>query len=260
MVVNLFFFLFYYSESSNSFTIYEYIKAELAPITNNQGIEMKLVLAIPHSVRELNEDLWVGSVGIDADRWTDWFTDRVCSTNIDSVVSVIGDVSRYDCDLERLLNDPMEAQGQGILYTRTHFAHRELTEAQITYFMSKWTAYRENLVQELTEGSLLIDCHSFPSDLSDVDICIGYNGDVSQPSADMIDLIKNHFEILGYKVGVNDPYSNSITPKTEVGYKSVMIELNKRIYMDEKTLQESEFSYKVHNALNSLYLKLIEFA
>ena len=35
---------------------------------------------------------------------------------------------------------------------------------------------------------------------------------------------------------MNKPYSNSITPPKEFHYKSIMIEVNKRIYMNEKTL------------------------
>lgn len=35
---------------------------------------------------------------------------------------------------------------------------------------------------------------------------------------------------------MNTPYSNSITPKTNFEYKSVMIEVNKRVYMNEKNV------------------------
>ena len=35
----------------------------------------------------------------------------------------------------------------------------------------------ETLIMLLTPDCLLIDCHSFPSDLYDCDICIGHNSD-----------------------------------------------------------------------------------
>lgn len=219
---------------------------------------MNIVLAIPHSTREVKTK-WQGNIEADADKWTDWHTDRVFGSKLPSVSQVIGKVSRFDCDLERLENDPLESKGQGILYSISESgATRELTEAQKEELLSEYHNYRKELSEALTEGDLLIDCHSFPSELSDIDICIGFNDDWSKPSDEVIELIKNHFLEQGYSVGVNDPYSNSITPKTNFNYSSVMIELNKKIYFNEKTLQEFSFSYKVHNSLNYLYKKILK--
>jgi hypothetical protein len=67
----------------------------------------------------------------------------------------------------------------------------------------------------LCPDALLLDCHSFPSELSDVDICIGFNEDWSKPNKDTIELAVNLFEDCGYKVGINEPYSNSETPEKE---------------------------------------------
>lgn len=217
---------------------------------------MNIVLAIPHSVREVKTQ-WIGNIDQDADRWTDWHTDRVFGSKLPFVSQVVGNVSRFDCDLERLENDPLEKEGQGILYTSSESgATREITETQKEELLSEYHSYRKSLSEALTEGDLLIDCHSFPSDLSDKDICIGFNDDWSKPNEEVIETIKNHFLEQGYSVGINDPYSNSITPKTNFKYSSVMIELNKKIYFNEKTLQEFSFSYKVHNSLNRLYKKI----
>ena len=71
-------------------------------------------------------------------------------------------------------------------------------------------------------------CHSFPSHLSDVDICIGYNEDRSKPCKETIETAVNIFEDAGYKVGINHPYSNSETPDCPFHYKSMMIEVNKK--------------------------------
>lgn len=220
----------------------------------------KIVLAIPHSVGTFNESLWSdSSVRSDADRWTDWHTDKVFKSTNPKVASVIGKVSRFDCDLERLLDDPLEAVGQGIAYSKAESgATRKVTTELLNKALGHWYDYQTNLEHELDDNSLIIDCHSFPSDLSDVDICIGFNDDDTTPSKAVIELVKNHFEDLGYKVGVNNPYSNSIAPKSNVKYKSLMIELNKRIYLNEKTLQEKAYSYKVHNQINSLYTKLLK--
>ena len=220
----------------------------------------KIILAIPHSVGTFNESLWSDpSVRSDADRWTDWHTDKVFNSTKNQVTSVIGEVSRFDCDLERLLDDPLEAVGQGIIYSKAQSgATREVTTELLNSSLGHWYDYQTNLENEIEDNSLIIDCHSFPSDLADVDICIGFNDDDTTPSKEIIELVKKHFEDFGFKVGVNNPYSNSIAPKSNIKYKSLMIELNKRIYLNEKTLQEKSYSYKVHNHLNSLYDKLLK--
>lgn len=219
----------------------------------------KIVLAIPHSVGTFNESLWSNSsVRDDANRWTDWFTDKIFNSTNDKVVSVVGKVSRFDCDLERLLDDPLEAVGQGFVYAKAESgATREVTAELRSSALKEWNGYRQEIINEIKDDSLIIDCHSFPSDLSDVDICIGFNEDETKPSDAVIELIKEHFESNGYKVGINDPYGNSIAPSTDKPFKSVMIELNKKIYFNEKTLQEKAYSYKVHNVINSLYGKLV---
>ena len=68
-----------------------------------------------------------------------------------------------------------------------------------------------------------------------------------------IEYIKDLFSSHGYKVGINDPYSNSITPKSKFDYKSVMIEVNKRCYMDENTLALNADYYKIGNLIQKMY-------
>lgn len=220
----------------------------------------KIVLAIPHATRNFDLTLWddAARVSQDADRWTDWFTDQLFDWKHPHVVSVIGKVSRFDCDLERLEDDPLEAVGRGRFYTQSHSgARRSLSPEFIEFGLAQWTGYRNLLVDELRPGALLIDGHSFPSDVHPVDICIGFNSDWSSPSKPMLAMVIDHFEQHGFSVGVNQPFSNSITPDAGFDYKSMMIELNKRIYMDETTLRLSIGALTVKRCLKSLYRKLL---
>lgn len=66
-------------------------------------------------------------------------------------------------------------------------------------------------------------------------------------------MIIKHIQNGGYRVGVNNPYSNSIAPDCGIRYQSVMIELNKRIYMDENTLEMTEDAMKIRSVLTDLY-------
>jgi hypothetical protein len=73
--------------------------------------------------------------------------------------------------------------------------------------------------------------------MSDVDICIGFNEDWSKPHKATVELAVNLFEDNGYKVGINEPYSNSETPDCPFPYQSMMLEVNKRVYMEDGSLR-----------------------
>jgi N-formylglutamate amidohydrolase len=105
----------------------------------------------------------------------------------------------------------------------------------------------------------LLDCHSFPSELSDIDICIGYNEDWSKPNKKTIELAVNLFEDNGYKVGINEPYSNSETPDCPFEYQSMMLEVNKKVYMEPDSLRIKQPDSKksnVRNLINKLLSEL----
>jgi N-formylglutamate amidohydrolase len=114
--------------------------------------------------------------------------------------------------------------------------------------------------------TMLIDCHSFSSipnmlnrnPPSDIDICIGYNDDDTCPDKVVISNIVQHFKSQGYKVGINEPFSNSKTFAVPVKYHSVMIEINKRLYMNEETLEKSGNFACLHQIIESLYRKLLK--
>ena len=111
----------------------------------------------------------------------------------------------------------------------------------------------------LNEHSLLIDCHSFPSGLSDVDVCIGVSDDWSCPSEFLIELVMESFRQAGYKVALNTPFSNTIAPPMNFSYDSIMIELNKRIYLNEDSLELLDSARRLKNSLNTLYGVLLRY-
>lgn len=187
-----------------------------------------IVLNIPHNSNILPYNSWEGDIEKYINRWTDWHTKEIFSA--DGIPSVVAKFSRFYVDTERLINDPLESIGQGRFYTNFEECHRTISSEEREEMESYYQEHINTLRSTLHEGDLLIDCHSFPSDLSDVDVCIGYNEDWSKPEQEVIDVITNAFK--GYKIGINEPYSNSISPVCDFKYQSVMIELNKRIYSD----------------------------
>ena len=152
-------------------------------------------------------------------------------------------------------------------YNPLHYSRNKLL---LHYYLE----YQQRLARSLVDASfdctyyhsnsvLLIDCHSFssmPTALCDpgpqeqqVDICLGYNDDATCPPQELIDFVASYFENLGYRVGRNTPFSHSKTVECPVPYHSLMIEVNKRCYMNEQTLEKTEGFARLRQAIEGLY-------
>ena len=224
-----------------------------------------IILSIPHAgIKGLGHIKCDNKVNLISEvrRWTDWYTDLVFipEKKMDRVKHIMAEYSRYVVDVERLLNDPLAEEGKGIIYTKYDGQHRYVNKEERTKLMAYYYDYQDRLKSMLSEHSLLIGCHSFPSDMSDVDICIGYNEDWSKPTDFVIDLVVESFKQQGYKVGINTPYSNAIAPETGYTYNSIMIELNKRVYLNEQTLDFNDNAPKLREQLASLYSLLLRYS
>ncbi len=93
--------------------------------------------------------------------------------------------SRFFCDVERLENDPLEKIGQGIVYSSFEGIGRNITGTEIIY-RSYYLNHKAAVIKELTPSSILIECHSFPSNLSDEEVCISFNDDWSIPDKGLL--------------------------------------------------------------------------
>lgn len=204
----------------------------------------------------------------------DYYTDElfVPQKETEHIGTIVFPYCRLFCDVERLINDPLEKDGLGISYVRevptgryssTFRSFSSKEEAFIQY-----VDYHSAVTKKLFimgKNTLLIDCHSFSnipnllnSNPPDIDICIGYNDDATCPDNVVIGNIVHHFESLGYKVGINKPFSNSKTFSVPMKYHSVMIEVNKRLYMNEFTLEKTEGFYKLQQEIRALYNILLK--
>lgn len=237
-----------------------------------------IVLHIPHSSDNFDfagQNRYVEGWRRQAEPLIDWYTDELFNPAIsdERVIPVIFDTCRTLVDVERMCQDPLENKGLGItsyalLQTDGElYKVRESKEEDIRY-MKKYLDHQHRLAHLLVDhpNSLLIDCHSFSSrptilqpDVSrnqEVDICIGFNEDNTKPSDSIIALVADHFTGRGYRVSFNVPFSNSKTVETPARYTSIMIEINKAIYMDEDTLEKKASFEKVREDVTSLYGRL----
>lgn len=91
---------------------------------------------------------------------------------------------------------------------------------------------------------IIIDLHSFSNEMiyrlfgyeNLPDICIGVEEDYY--SEEIKNYLIEYFKRLGYSVEINYPYSGSIVPnkyygKKNTGIISIMIEVNKNIYLED---------------------------
>ncbi len=237
----------------------------------------RITLNIPHSsVDGLEETAWSSKEELVqcVNLLTDWYTNIIFSPERGrfepcAVQPFVFHKNRFVVDAERLINDPMESIGQGIVYTDFYGRiHRTVSDTEKNTLYALRAAYLAQIEQHILSNdragysNVLIDCHSFPSSRGNEDICIGYNEDGSKPTEEVLTMLLATFSDAGYTIGVNTPYSNSLQPIDDLSllqqpYCSFMIELNKKIYLNEsdKTLLPTAAS--IRELLCSIYGHLL---
>jgi N-formylglutamate deformylase len=197
---------------------------------------------------------------------TDWHTADLFAPSIDKLgQGVEFPVSRLLVDPERFADDEREcmaAVGMGVLYSKTSNG-KELRSIQFTdgecrdRLLSEFYFPHHMTLQKMVEdrlnstgSAMIVDCHSFPSvpllyelnqNLERPDICIGTD-DFHTPN-EISSRIKEKFVEKGYRVELNAPFSGAIVPENFYGVNpnvySVMIEVNRSLYMSEDTTEKS---------------------
>ncbi len=143
-------------------------------------------------------------------------------------------------------------------------------EYRLTQVHDAYHGYvRNRLDSYLSEVGLavLIDCHSMPSrqpgrhKLADIVL-----GDRFGSSCDyrLTSLAERTFRKLGYSVVRNAPYAGGYTTRCygrpKRGIHALQIEINRRLYMDEKTVTKQANFYRVQEDISVVADALIQFA
>ncbi len=225
----------------------------------------KLVLHIPHSSSEI--PLLDGYVSTQDEildeitKLTDWFTDDLFDSKVDD--KIVAPFSRIFCDVERFADDELEVMskfGMGVLYEKLDNGNqlRIVTPKLKSDVLSNyyWKHHQrlndavENHLEE-AESCLILDCHSFPSspltralvqEHKTPDFNIGTDS-YHTPSR-LIEASKEFFKSRGLSLGIDTPYSGSIVPmeyyQKDPRVSSIMLEVNRRLYLKENTSEKSE--------------------
>lgn len=204
---------------------------------------------------------------------TDWHTDELFY--VDGGINISADFSRIFCDVERFSDDEQEVMsksGMGFTYTKKddgselRYVSAELkSEILNCYYNPHHTRLTSAVERQLSlhDRALIIDCHSFSSkpfqrdlnqEIPRPDFCIGTD-DFHTPRRLRV-LAVLGLRMQGYTVKINDPYVGSIVPthyyKKDKRVMSIMIEVNRDLYLIPGTNQKSENYCKVKESITTM--------
>ena len=248
-----------------------------------------LVAHIPHSSTFIPPDVRASLKLTDAElqreilRLTDWYVDELfVSVRELGGVEVAFPVSRLVVDPERFENDAhevMASRGMGVIYTRTSDGgelraapSEEERRALLDRLYRPHHAALEQATENCLNGfgrCLILDCHSFTSsplpfeldqDPVRPDICLG-TGSFQTPPV-LTDSIEQFFRTLGWTVYRDTPYKGALVPMKFCGrdqrVSSIMIEVNRKLYMDEETGEKRMSFPEIQGAMNALLSQIVD--
>lgn len=235
-----------------------------------------IILHIPHSGYKIPYFFWKHTilsrkVIIDfKNTITDTDTDKLFGQG-NKYKKIIFKYSRIFCDVEKFADDSKEIMskfGMGVIYTKTNNGEVFLKSTPayrffvLKHFYRKYHKRLDKITKRYInsdEKVVFIDCHSFSEEIimfDDVkqdlpDICIVFN---KAHNSKLIEFIRAFLKSNNYAVKLNSPYSGSMVPNclkepTE-NFCSVMIEVNKRIYLNEEGFN------RLNSVLNNLFQQI----
>jgi len=238
-----------------------------------------MILHIPHSSEIIPEELRDQIILSDDELcaelklMTDAFTDELFALPEGTLLRF--PISRLLVDVERFPDDteePMSKVGMGMIYTHSASGKRlkrTLQPEERRNLVSRYEAHHQailkavNIELEKHGKALIIDCHSFPShplpcdsnqSTPRPDFCIGT--DHFHTPNDLLAVTAHNIKKMGYTLKVNQPYSGTMVPMAFYGkdrrVRSIMIEVNRSLYMDGQTGVKSNSFNSIKREIQSL--------
>ncbi len=225
----------------------------------------RILVHIPHSSTHVPDDL-LGSFSADPHTirrniitMTDYAVDQLFDSPV-HLYRLIFPVSRLICDVERFRNDAdeiMASRGMGTVYTHGAYGEvlrpysEDLRSSILTRYYDPHHQKLLSMVSEAIEENklcVIVDAHSFPSSplpteldqgTDRPDFCIGT--DECHTPLGLSASVQDYIQSLGFSVNINKPYQGTMVPLPMLGttapVRSIMIEVNRRLYMDEANQQ-----------------------
>jgi len=245
-----------------------------------------IVIHVPHSSKTIPDDVSDLFVLNDAEfegellRMTDWYVDELFALPATKATAVTYRVSRLVCDPERFEDDaeePMAERGMGVIYTSTNDGRKLRSKPKPAERKSLLARYYRPHHDRLTaavaevlaaEGKcLIVDAHSFPSRplpheldqrLDRPAICIGTDKYHTPPwlRRPAFDASSARFDTVAF----DRPFAGTLVPmayyRRDRRVHSIMIEVNRGLYMDEATGEKlpcfDEVASRLRDAVDGL--------
>ncbi|MGC9372785.1 MAG: N-formylglutamate amidohydrolase [Thermovirgaceae bacterium] len=238
--------------------------------TDGSGRDSEIILHIPHSSGKIppdcRKDILLSDKELEYEllKMTDVYTDEI-PKYFRKAMAVIFPVSRLVVDVERFREDadePMSRKGMGAVYTRTHDGRPLRKPAAINRetLLRRYYDPHHALLTNAVETALgkaghcrIFDIHSFPSEPLPYefdqnpdrpDICLGT--DHFHTPRELTEKARACFEEAGLAVRENSPFVGTMVPmkhyRIEPAVQSLMIEINRKLIMNEKTGEKTRES------------------
>lgn len=248
------------------------------------SVRIPLIADIPHSSTNIPSSIRPTFILNDGDlemellRMTDRYVDQLFSDVPDvGGISVVYNCSRLVVDPERFENDEKEVmsfQGMGVIYTKTSDGNKlranipsedERQELLNRYYRPYHKAMEDETQAVLHSFGrcLILDCHSFPSeplpyelnqDANRPDICLGT--DPYHTPKRLTDFVERFFEEHGLTTERNMPFEGTYVPLKFLGtdkrVSSLMVEINRKLYMNEATGEKSGSFEDMRNVMSEM--------
>ena len=237
-----------------------------------------ILLHIPHASTNIPKEELPLFRPVDLDEELLKMTDRYCDELFTGFESIVYPVSRLVCDPERFRSDYLESMskvGMGAVYTKTASGAplRYVTAEQREQILRQYYDPHHLRLTEAAEKKLrergrclIVDGHSFPhiplpyeADQSTKrpDFCIGT--DSFHTPAILVSATMEFLRERGFSVALNFPFSGSMVPLRYYGKEarvsSIMIEINRRLYMDADGKKNEAFP-EIRETVTALLDKL----
>ena len=244
-----------------------------------------LLIHIPHSSTAVPEDVRKGILLTDKAlaqeilTVADLYTDALFE--LEGAARIRNEYCRIVFDPERFRSDdaePMARFGMGAIYVSTVDGRTMRTlspedrEALVRRFYDPYHAAMDQAVSRIIEQNgkcLIVDAHSFSSkplpfetdqSLNRPDICIGTD-DFHTPE-ELTTAVEEYFARQGLSTKRNSPFAGALTPmkhyRKDRRVLSMMIEVNRRLYMNEATGEKLAGFARVRSLVHGLLEKMRE--
>ncbi|OGZ33550.1 MAG: hypothetical protein A2Y98_01285 [Candidatus Portnoybacteria bacterium RBG_19FT_COMBO_36_7] len=249
--------------------------------------ETPIICNIPHSSIEIPPEfkkdfsLSQRELKLEIKRLADLYIDSFFSNLLNDHGGIISKVSRIVVDTERFSDDekePMSKVGMGAIYIKNEAGEtiREIDEARKQKLLTQIYQPYHQALTKLTNDCLLqfnkcliLDCHSFPSEPRSYesdrnkdrpDICLGT--DEFHTSEELKNIFFENFKLADFSIKINSPFVETMVPEKfyqkNKNVSSIMIEINRKLYMDESTFTKNNVFDEVSDKICMIIKESVE--